>query len=225
MSQWNRRIIGIELDEGSIPTVVQGPISFEGVPAVLVVPSVFGPTPELLERLAQLGTSALTCVPDPFWRTGEGALAYSDRDSVVARMSEFDVQQCRRDMGAVAAWAREHGNRTVIGLGICFGGPYVLRMAADHELDGLVTWHGSRMESALARAPDITCPVRHHLGSRDAMTPPTVVDALRAAFAGHPDAQIIVHNGADHGFTHDGPAWDGTAYAEAFASLQQMVER
>ena len=225
MSELQRRVVPIDVEDGSVPTVVQGPTADVRVPAVLVVPSVFGPTSGLLQRLADLGETALVCVPDPFWRTGEGALAYGDFDSVATRLDGFDIHRCRRDMGTVAGWARQHGNGTVLGLGICFGGPYVLRMAADGELDGLVTWHGSRMEHALARAAAITCPVRHHLGGNDPMTPPEVVDALRQAFADHLDAQIVVHDGAVHGFTHDGPAWDATAYAKAFSSLRELVER
>jgi carboxymethylenebutenolidase len=220
-----QRTVQIEVEGGSIPTVVQGPRDPGGVPAVVVVPSVFGPAPDLLERLGELGDAALVCVPDPFWRTGEGALAYDDMDAVVARFGDFDIQRCRAEMGAVAAWARASANGRVIGVGICFGGPYVLRMAADGELDGVVTWHGSRMEQVLGRAGSISCPVRHHLGGADAITPPEVVDALRAAFAEHADAQIVVHDGADHGFSHDGPTWDADVFELAFGSLVELVER
>ena len=220
-----RRTVPVEVEGGSVPTVVQGPRDAVGVPAVVVVPSVFGPAPDLLERLAELGDAALVCVPDPFWRTGEGALRYGDMEAVVARFAAFDIQRCRAEMGAVAAWARANGNGRVIGVGICFGGPYVLRMASDGELDGVVTWHGSRMEQVLGRAGAITCPVRHHLGGVDAITPPEVVDALRAAFAAHPDVEIVVHDGADHGFSHDGPTWDPEVYGLAFASLVELVGR
>ena len=76
-----------------------------------------------------------------------------------------------------------------------------------------------------ACAGEITCPVRHHLGSIDAITPPEVVDALRSAFAEHPDARIVVHEGADHGFSHDGPSWDPDVYALAYASLVELLSR
>lgn len=220
-----QRTVDIEVEGGAVPTIVQGPDDPSGVPAVVVVPSVFGPAPDLLARLGELGDAALVCVPDPFWRTGEGALEYGDMESVTARFGEFDVQRCRAEMGVVAAWARANGNGRVVGVGICFGGPYVLRMAADGELDGVVTWHGSGMERVLRRAGEITCPVRHHLGSVDAITPPEVVDALRAAFADHPDAEIVVHEGADHGFSHDGPSWDAEVYAQAHASLVELLDR
>jgi dienelactone hydrolase len=79
------------------------------------------------------------------------------------------------------------------------------------------------MERVLHRAPEIACPVRHHLGSLDAITPPEVVEALRDAFADHPDAEVVVHDGADHGFTHDGDAWDPSAYAAAHAAVVELL--
>lgn len=224
MGPMEQRMVDIEVEGGSIPTIVQGPSDPSGVPAVVVVPSVFGPAPDLLARLGELGDAALVCAPDPFWRTGEGALPYGDMDSVTARFADFDIQRCRAEMGAVSAWARAKGNGRVVGVGICFGGPFVLRMAADGELDGVVTWHGSGMERVLRRVPEITCPVRHHLGGVDAITPPAVVEALRTAFADHPDAQVVVHEGADHGFSHDGPTWAPDVFAVAFASLVELLD-
>jgi carboxymethylenebutenolidase len=218
------RMVDIEVDGGAVPTAVLGPDDASGVPAIVVVPSVYGPAADLLERLAVLGDSALVCVPDPFWRTGQGPTAYGDTDEMGVRLAGLDIHVTRAEMGAVVAWARAQGNGHVVGVGICFGGPYVLRMAADGELDGLVTWHGSGMERVLRRAGDITCPVRHHLGSIDPITPLEVVDALREAFADHPDAEIVVHDGADHGFTHDGDSWDPDAYQAAFASVVELLD-
>lgn len=218
------RMVDIEVEAGAVPTAVLGPDDASGVPAVVVVPSVFGAAPDLLERMAELGDSALVCVPDPFWRTGHGPTTYGDVEQVGERLAGLDIHVTRAEMGAVVEWARAQGDGRVVGVGICFGGPYVLRMAADGELDGLVTWHGSGMERVLRRAGDITCPVRHHLGSLDPITPPEVVDALQAAFSGHPDAEIVVHEGADHGFTHDGDSWDPDAYQTAFASVVDLLD-
>jgi dienelactone hydrolase len=215
--------VEVQVEGGAVPTAVLGPEDTGDVPALVVVPSVYGAAPDLLERLGALADSTLVCVPDPFWRTGEGPTAYGDMDQVGVRLAGLDIHGCRAEMGAVVAWARAQGNGRVVGVGICFGGPYVLRMAADGELDGIVTWHGSGMERVLRRAGEITCPVRHHLGSVDPITPPEVVAALREAFASHPDAEVIVHEGADHGFTHDGDSWDAEAYAAAIGSVVELL--
>ncbi len=219
------RTISITVDAGALPAVVQGPTDTSDVPALVVIPSIFGPAPDLLDRLGSLGDAALVVVPDPFWRTGEGAVSYDDFDTAVGRLADFDMVACGREMAAAADWARANGDGTVVGLGICFGGPFVLRLAAKGLLDGLVTWHGSRMEQSLDVVPDISCPVRHHLGGSDSITPPETIELLRAAFADHDNTQIIVHQGADHGFSHDGDAWDPAAFGAGFASVEELLGR
>lgn len=217
------RRLAIDVPAGRLPLVVQGPDDASRVPALVVVPSIFGPARDLLQRLGALGDDALVVIPDPFWRTGEGALPYDQRDAAFARLAGFDPAVCADEMATAVDWARATGNGGVVALGICFGGPFVLRLAAAGRVDGIVTWHGSRMEGALDDAGRITCPVRHHLGGADPVTPPEVVEALRTAFAEHPDARIVVHDGATHGFTHDGPAYDDAAYHAAFASVVELL--
>lgn len=218
------RAIEIEVPDGALPAFVQGPHDASAVPAVVVVPSIFGPAPDLLARLSELGDDALVVVPDPFWRTGEGPVAYDDHDTAFGRLAEFDFAACARELAAAASWAKEQGNGGVVAVGICFGGPYVLGLAARGLVDGVVTWHGSRMEGALDGVERISCPVRHHLGGADPVTPPETIDALRDAFASHPDAEIIVHEGATHGFSHDGDAWDEDAYRAGFASVVELLD-
>lgn len=214
----------IDVADGALPLHVQGPDD-GSVPAVLVVPSVFGPAPDLLDRLAGLATDTLVVVPDPFWKTGEQVVPYDRLDDAIARMEGFDWGTCNREMATAVDWAREHGNGRVVGVGICFGGPFVLRMGRAGLLDGVVTWHGSRLEQFLDGVADMDCPVRHHLGGDDPITPPEVVDSLRKAFAGHADCEIVVHPGATHGFTHDGDAYDEAAWQASLASVVELVDR
>lgn len=218
------RRIAIDVEGGALPLHVQG-FDDGTAPALVVVPSVFGPAPDLLDRLAGLADDTLVVVPDPFWRTGERVVPYDRLDDAIGRMADFDFGAASREMAAAVDWARTHGNGRVVAVGICFGGPFVLRLAAKGAVDGIVTWHGSRMEQSLDRAADITCPVRHHLGSVDPVTPPEVVDALRSAFADHPDCEILVHEGATHGFSHDGDAYDDAAWQASLASVVELLDR
>lgn len=217
--------VSIPTESGAVPAVVRGPSDAADVPALLVVPSIFGPADDLLERLGSLGDEVLVVAPDPFWRTGEGVVPYDDVDTAFGRLADFDFTSCAEEMAAAAAWARTHGNGRVIGLGICFGGPFVLRLAASGHLDGVITWHGSRMEQSLGAAEKITCPVRHHFGGDDPITPPETVEAIRTAFADHDDAQIVVHAGATHGFSHDGDAFDPAAFQAGLESVRDLVFR
>lgn len=219
------RIISLDVAAGRLPLHVQGPDDPSAHPAVVVVPSIFGPADDLLARLAALADDTLVVVPDPFWRTGEGAVAYDDMDGAIGRLADFDFGACAAEMAAAVEWARAQGNGRVVAVGICFGGPFVLGLGKRGLLDGIVTWHGSRMESVLDGVDAITCPVHHHLGSEDPVSPPEAIVAIRDAFASNPDAEVIVHEGATHGFSHDGPAYDDAAERAAFASVHDLVDR
>lgn len=95
--------------------------------------------------------------------------------------------------------------------GVLTAGPVVLVAAGEGALDGVITWHGSRMEGFLDRAAEITCPLRFHFGSADPITPPEAIEKIRAAFATHPDASFVVHPGLDHGYSHEGKSHDALA--------------
>ena len=220
----SQRTEPIAVEGGAIPTAVLGPDAGTA-PVLVVVPSIFGPAPDLLARLAEFDEEAVIAVPDPFWRVGGGVVPYDQHDAAVGRLKGFELRRCIQDLGAVVDWARSHGNGRVIGLGICFGGPFVLRFAAERRLDGVVTWHGSRMQDHLGRAGSITCPLRLHFGDADPITPPDVIEAIRAAFASHPDLAIAVHPGADHGFSHDGPAYDATACRAGLDAVGELLRR
>jgi len=207
----------VEVEGGAVPVHVAG---------LVVVPSIFGPAPDLLQSMATLGGGALTVVADPFWRVGGGAVPYGDHDAAIGRLRRgFDRDRCFADMRAVVEWTRDRCNGRVVGLGICFGGPVVLTAAGQGALDGVVTWHGSRMEQFLERADRIACPLRLHFGEADPITPPEAIDAIRAAFAAHPDARFVVHPGADHGFSHAGASYDPVAARAGLDDTRALLEK
>jgi carboxymethylenebutenolidase len=47
------------------------------------------------------------------------------------------------------------------------------------------------------------CPTLAVFGSADPWTPAADIDALRTAWAGRNDCEIVIVEGADHGFVHD----------------------
>jgi carboxymethylenebutenolidase len=216
-------VAGIAVEGGEIPTVVVGPRDTSRLPALVVVPSIFGPAPDLIARLSRFAGTGLVAVPDPFWRAGGGVLPYDDIERARGRLAGFDLGRCVADLGAVVEWARANSNGRLAGLGICFGGPFVLHLAGEGRLDGVVTWHGSRMERFLQRAADVRCPLRLHFGADDPVTPPEVIEAIRAAFAHHPDVSIVVHPGAVHGFSHDGDAYDAVACEAGLAAVGELL--
>jgi len=190
---------------------------------VVVVPSIFGPAADLLDQMASLSDVAFTAVMDPFWRQGGGCIPYDDVDTALARLGELDWAKCQEDVDAVSRWVRQQSNGRVIGLGICFGGPWILVGAARGLLSGVVTWHGSRMEGVLDSLDGLSAPLRLHFGDEDPITPPEVIEAITQRFADYPDCQIVIHPGAEHGFSHEGPAWDAAATDAGVADLRDLI--
>lgn len=219
----NARQQSVTVADGAVPIHVSGPDDASSLPGVVIVPSIFGANEDLLAQMATLADGALTAVMDPFWRQGGGALPYANKDAAFARVGELDRSACGDDVEAVAGWVAERTNGRVLGLGICFGGPYVLTGAASGYFAGAVTWHGSRMEGVLDQLEGLRAPLRLHFGDADPITPPEVIDAVRRTFADHPDCTIVIHPGADHGYSHEGPAYDQAAADAGLADLESLV--
>jgi carboxymethylenebutenolidase len=218
------RAESVEVEGGAIPVHVLSPEGAGVVPGLVVVPSIFGPAPDLSRRLSALADAALVAVVDPFWRAAGGVVPYDDPPAAIERLQGFDRRRFRSELRAVIDWIRERCNGRVAGLGICFGGPYVLLAAGEGALAGVVTWHGSRMEGVLDRAGQIRCPLRFHFGDADPITPPEVIARIREAFASHPDAMFAIHPGADHGFSHDGRAFDAVATGAGLDDTRALLE-
>jgi len=215
--------IDIERPGGAIPTLILEPEDAGPSPALVVIPSIFGPAPDLVQRLSRFADRARIVLPDPFWRCGGGVVDYSDHAKAVGRLQNFDVAACSDDLRAVVAWTRNRCNGPVIGLGICFGGPFMLRFAAEGILDGAVTWHGSRMQNFLARAAEIRCPLRLHFGADDPVSPPEAIAEIRTALRDHPDLEIVVHPGVVHGYSHDGSAYDEKACQAGLDAVEELL--
>lgn len=217
----------IPVGGGALPlTFARG----KGTGAVVVlVPSAFGVTADLEVQLEELASASRRVVTfDPFFRGDAGPAEYGDLPRVMARLQALDRSQAQRDLRAAIDWAREReADSPVVVVGVCFGGPFALLAAADGAASAVVTWHGTRIESYLDQFKELRCPLRLHFGSVDPVVPPQAVEAIREAFARHPDARVIVHEGATHGFSHRGAPQAHHAAAEraAMASVLELVTR
>ena len=105
--------VAIEVEGGAVPTLVLEPDSPGECPALVVVPSIFGPAPDLVKRLSGIAERALVAVPDPFWRVGGGVVPYDDIATARGRLSDFAPASCIQDMGAVVDWASERPRSSV----------------------------------------------------------------------------------------------------------------
>jgi carboxymethylenebutenolidase len=215
----------VAVEGGAVPVDVLSPEDAQGAPGLVVVPSINGPAPDLLDGLSTLADGALVVVADPFWHEGGGAIPYADRDAAFGRLRGFDLGRCFAETLAVVEWTRARCNGRVAGLGICFGGPVVLRSACEGALAGVITWHGSRMENFLDGAGQISCPLRFHFGEADPITPPDAIEKIRSAFAEHPDASFVVHPGLVHGYSHEGESYDEVAAQMGVAAARDLLAK
>jgi carboxymethylenebutenolidase len=188
----------------------------DGMPVAGVVlhPDIMGIRPlfeTMAERLASHGFAV--AVVEPFARWSEAERAAGD---IAARMSwaaGLDDDEQLDDLSAAADLLVVADGVTSVGvLGFCMGGLYALEAAATDRFDRAVAFYGMiRLPDAWKtqgrRSPLDTaaavCPTLAIFGSIDAMTPPDDIAALRAAWNGRDDCEIVVVEGADHGFVHD----------------------
>jgi carboxymethylenebutenolidase len=66
--------------------------------------------------------------------------------------------------------------------------------------------------------------MRLHFGSQDPVVPLEAVEKVREAFEGRPEVEIVVHQGASHGFSHpQGPSYDETAERAAMEAVKGLL--
>lgn len=188
----------------------------DGMPIAGVVlhPDIMGVRPlfdDMARRLASHGFAV--AMIEPFARRTESERAGSDAATRMGWLAGLDDEEVLGDLSAAADLLVVDDGVTSVGvLGFCMGGMYALKAAATDRFDRAVAfygmirlpdaWQGPGQGSPLDTAAD-ACPTLAIFGSADSMTPAADIDALRAAWSGRDDCEIVVVEGAEHGFVHD----------------------
>jgi carboxymethylenebutenolidase len=188
----------------------------DGMPVAGIVlhPDIMGIRPlfeDMARRIASHGLAV--AVIEPFARRSESERASADVATRMGWASGLDDEDVLGDLSAAADLLVVDDGVTKVGvLGFCMGGLYALKAAATDRFDravsfyGMVrlpeTWEGPGQRPPLETAADV-CPTLAIFGSADGMTPPDDIEALRAAWSGRRDCEIVVVEGAEHGFVHD----------------------
>jgi carboxymethylenebutenolidase len=204
---------GLNRGDTRVPVVHARP---DGMPAAGIVlhPDIMGIRPlfdDIALRIASHGFAV--AMIEPFARRTDAERAASDVPTRMAWASELDDDDVLGDLAAAADLLVVDDGVTSVGvLGFCMGGMFALKAAATDRFDRAVSfygmprlpasWEGPGARSALDTAAEV-CPTLAIFGSADAMIPPADIDALRAAWANRADCEIVVIDGADHGFVHD----------------------
>lgn len=167
---------------------------------LVVAPDIMGLRPLFDDMCARLaGEHGWTvCAPEPF--PGREHLGLKERD--------IGSNPDDRVIGDLVAAADATGCDPVAVLGFCQGGMWAFKAAASGRFDravafyGMVTvpWDrpGHAQPLQFLRQPD-RCPVLALMGSDDPYTPPDDLVVL----AGLPGVELVVYDGAEHGFVHD----------------------
>jgi carboxymethylenebutenolidase len=206
-----RRTLGS--GDALVPVVHARP---DGMPVAGVVlhPDIMGVRPlfdDMARRLASHGFAV--AMIEPFARQTEAARSGGDVATRMSWMAGLDDDDVLGDLSAAADLLVVDDGVTSVGvLGFCMGGMYALKAAATDRFDRAVAfygmirlpeaWQGPGQGSPLDTAADV-CPTLAVFGSADSLTPPADIDALRAAWSGRDDCEIVVVEGAEHGFVHD----------------------
>jgi len=187
----------------------------DGMPSAGLVlhPDIGGLRPLYEDMARRLATHGLAvCVVEPF--AGQPESVRASVESRLAHVKDLDDSQ-QMDMLTAAAdlLVVDDDVARVSVLGFCMGGHYVFKAASIDRFDAAVAFYG------MVRTPDAwrgpghriepltvatqMAPTLAYFGAKDPWTPAADIDALRAAWSGRTDCEIVVVAEADHGFVHD----------------------
>jgi carboxymethylenebutenolidase len=202
----------LRVDGVDVPAVHARP---DGMPEAGVVlhPDMGGLRPLFEDMARRLATHGLAVV------VLEQFAAQPDevRSSIEARMANVNALDDDQQMEILAAAADlivvEDDVSRVSVIGFCMGGHYVFKAASIDRFDAAVAFYG------MVRAPDAWASPGHHIeplavandmcptlaffGTNDPWTPADDIAALRDAWANRSDCEIVLVEGAEHGFVHD----------------------
>ena len=210
----------------------------EGLPrsGIVLHPDLMGIRPlfdDLCRRLATHGFAV--CSPEPFARAPAEVRNAEDPSARMDYIPQLDDELQLGDLERAAdRLVVDDDVSEVAVLGFCMGGMQTLKAAATDRFDRAVpfygmiripeNWRGGRLREPLETAAEV-CPTLAIFGSVDPFTPAADIEALRAAWVGRPDCEIVVYEGADHGFVHapERPAHRADDAADAWTRVLRFL--
>ncbi len=212
-------------DGTEFPGYLKHPSGGEASPALLIITSIFGIDEEMKQLANGFAEDGfLVSVPEIFSRTVPGPIPVARFQEAMQRMVTYDFDQGALDTEEMIKQLRTHPNcNGKLGiLGFCFGGRHALVAAARFGVNAAASYHGTAMGQHADEIQDIQCPVSFHFGNEDPAVPLEEVEKIRAAFAGHDNAEITIHDGAAHNFSMpEKPGYHPEVAAKSRASVLQ----
>jgi carboxymethylenebutenolidase len=180
-------------------------------PDVLGIRALFD---DMCRRLATHGYAV--CAPEPFAHAPNDVRAAGEHPAAAGVRMEYvpkldDAVQLDDLVRAGALLTKNDGVERLCVLGFCMGGMQTLKAAATGEFARAVAfygmirlpeaWRSPTMREPLDTAADV-CPTLAIFGDADPFTPAADIEALREAWKGRTDCEVVVYPGAEHGFVH-----------------------
>lgn len=201
-------------------------------PGIVLIQEIWGVNEHIRALADQYALDGyVVLAPDLFWRLERRVdLAYDEAGSARARqlLQTVDGAQAAADVAAAVDGLRGRPEVTgrVATLGYCFGGQMAFRAAALAQADAAVCYYGGGIANHLDLAPRVTMPILFHHAEQDALIPPDMVAAIKAAFAGRSNAVFADHPSVGHGFNCWGrPNYDQQAAALAHGRTLEFLAR
>jgi carboxymethylenebutenolidase len=171
--------------------------------ALVVLQEIFGVNShvrDVSERFAAEGY--LVLAPALFDRIRPGIeLGYTAEDVAQGRTLRAEVSDAAALADIEAAAAALNGRALGVA-GYCWGGTLAWFAATrTHRFRAASCWYGGGIAATRGETPH--CPVQMHFGDQDTSIPLSDVEAIRGA---HPEVDIYVYAGAQHGFGCDARA-------------------
>lgn len=190
-------------------------------PGLLLFQEIFGVNHHIRTVAEQYALDGFVVLaPDVFWRQAPRVeLGYvgDDRARGMALAQALQPAQVMADIDAAHAALRarpEAAGRKTGAIGYCMGGRLAWAAAASTDIAAAVPFYGGGIHHQLDLAPQVSCPLQFHYAGHDDHIPPSAVDSVRQALAGH-DAQVHVYADAQHGFN----CWARATYHAPSAAL------
>ncbi len=207
----------------------------KNAPGIVLVQEIFGVNAAMraaADRWASLGYNVIC--PDLFWRKEAGLDLDPTKPEEFGRgvelMQSMDEDLTVTDLEAARAWlADKTGNDNIAGLGYCWGGRLVVRMAADTGVKCAVSYYGVGLEQLVPATPASAVPTLLHIAALDSYVPEPVRNTILASAQGRDGWEAHVYEGCDHAFARpNGQHRDEQASKQAeersLAFMQQHVQ-
>lgn len=178
----------------------------KNAPGIVLIQEIFGVNASMraaAERWASLGYNVIC--PDLFWREEAGVELDPTKPEEFGRgvelMQGMNEDLVVSDLEAARQWlADKIGSQNIAGIGYCWGGRLVVRMAADTGVRCAVSYYGVGLEQLVPATASSAAPTLLHIAELDAYVPEPVRNTLLASVKSRAGWEAHVYEGCDHAF-------------------------